>query len=393
MSILLLLINYQIMWMKKNIISIGLTGDFCPMGRVERQFERGDWKPLFDEVRPFFLHNDLNIIDLECPLTNHTQTIVKTGPHIKAIPETAEILDYLNCKLTVTANNHFKDYEWVGMQDTYNSLEKKNIEWCGSGASIEEASQTKFLLIKGTSFAIINMAENEWTTTHDEKSGCNPIDYPRALKRIQEAKYKNTDFIIVILHGGHEHYSLPSPRMKAQFRFMVDAGADAVVGHHTHIISGYEVYKSKPIFYSLGNFCFDWHGLRGGTWNKGMLLRLVFNSETRISFDYQFVHQNDEHVGVKSLSQNDAFVQEAEIKRLNYIIQDDNLLKHNFEVYAESIKPIMHSRIQPYRNRYMVALYKRGLLPDLLGSSKKKMLKILAQCESHREVLLHSLKN
>jgi len=35
---------------------------------------------------------------------------------------------------------------------------------------------------------------------------------------------------------------------------MVDAGADAVVGHHTHIISGFEKYKDKPIFYSLGNF-------------------------------------------------------------------------------------------------------------------------------------------
>jgi hypothetical protein len=85
-------------------------------------------------------------------------------------------------------------------------------------------------------------------------------------------------------------------------------------------------------------------------------------------------------------------VQESEIQRLNSIIADDIQLQKSFEDYAESIKPIMQSRIQPYRNKYLVALHKRGLLPDLMGISKKKMIKILAQCESHREVLLHSLK-
>jgi poly-gamma-glutamate synthesis protein (capsule biosynthesis protein) len=181
--------------------------------------------------------------------------------------------------------------------------------------------------------------------------------------------------------------------MKAQFRFMIDAGADAVVGHHTHIISGYEVYKNKPIFYSLGNFCFDWPGLRGGTWNKGMLLRLIFEKDKGISFDYQFIHQNDVHVGVQCFSIEETIIQEAEIARLNTIIADDALLQLSFEGYAASLKALMQSRIQPYQNKYLIALHKRGLLPDLMRSSKKKMLKILAQCESHREVLLESLKN
>jgi len=376
-----------------NEVSIGFTGDFCPMYRLEEQFKTGDWKHVFDEVRPFFLENDLNIIDLECPLTHSTQKIVKTGPHIKSTPDTAEILSDLNCKLVVTANNHFKDFGWGGMRDTQNALHTHEIDWCGSGANITEASETKFLHIKGISFAIINMAENEWTTTHGEQPGCNPIDYPRALQKIQAARQRSTDFVLVILHGGHEHYSLPSPRMKAQFRFMIDAGADAVVGHHTHIISGYEMYKNKPIFYSLGNFCFDWPSLRGGSWNRGMLLRLVFDKSKDIRFDYQLIHQNDAHIGVKYLTQEDLVRQEEEIARINSIIADDVLLQQYFESYAETLKAVMLSRIQPYRNKYLVSLHKRGLLPDLIGLSKKKMFKILTQCESHREVLLQSLKN
>jgi poly-gamma-glutamate synthesis protein (capsule biosynthesis protein) len=38
---------------------------------------------------------------------------------------------------------------------------------------------------------------------------------------------------------------------------MIDAGADAIIGHHPHVVQGMEIYKQRPIFYSLGNFIFD----------------------------------------------------------------------------------------------------------------------------------------
>ena len=51
----------------------------------------------------------------------------------------------------------------------------------------------------------------------------------------------------------------------------------------------------------------------------------------------------------------------------------------------------MLARIQPYRNKYLTALHKRGFLPNIMGKSKRQMLQILTQCESHREVLLAAL--
>lgn len=351
----------------------------------------GDWKPLFDKVRPFFEQNDFNAIDLECPLTRSDQKISKTGPHIKSDPATAEILTYLNCRHVATANNHFKDYGWEGMQETYKALESEGISWLGSGNNIGEASRTLYLEKEGFKVAIINMAENEWSTTHGDLPGCNPLDYPRALSRIQNARAEAADFIVVILHGGHEHYPLPSPRMKAQFRFMVDAGADAVVGHHTHIVSGYEVYNNKPIFYSLGNFCFDWNGQRNSPWNTGMMLRLVFSKEKAPGFEYQLIAQNDDKAGLYLLDEQKSRTQENTIKELNAIIADDTWLAESFTQYCERLKPVMLSRIQPYRNKYLVALHKRGFLPDIMNKEKRKMLQILAQCESHREVLLHAL--
>ncbi|WP_375585616.1 CapA family protein [Cyclobacterium xiamenense] len=373
-------------------IKIGFTGDFCPWQRVQDGFISGDWTERFQEVLPFFRENDCNIIDLECPLTNATHRISKTGPHIKSIPETAEILKYLTCDLVVTANNHFKDYGWQGMKDSYDALMFHNIGWCGSGANRGEASETAVLHFNEVAVAVINMAENEWTTTHGAEPGCHSIDYPTALQKIQEARAADIDFVAVVLHGGHEHYPLPSPRMKAQFRFMIDAGADAVVGHHTHIVSGYEVYKNKPIFYSLGNFCFDWPGQRNGSWNRGMLLRLVFEKGKHPEFEFSYIHQNDDFVGVRFVDNQLRQELDKEQLRLNAIIADDRTLHREFERYAESLSGVMLSRIQPYRHRFLVALHKRGLLPDLMGSSKRKMLQILTQCESHREVLLSTLK-
>lgn len=374
-------------------IRIGFTGDFCPIARIEELYISGNWRSCFESVLSFFMENDFNIVDLECPLTHATKGIVKTGPHIKSKQETTEILKYLHSNLVATANNHFKDYGWAGMKDTYDVLQNHGIDWCGSGINHNEASKTKEIEIKGLRFAIINMTENEWSTTHGDEPGCNPLDYPIALQAIQAARESNVDFIIVILHGGHEYYPLPSPRMKSQFRFMIDAGADAVLGHHTHIISGYEVYKNKPIFYGLGNFCFDWPGLRNSTWNRGMILRLIFEKSSGVQFEYLLVHQNDHHVGVKLMDEAMTMEQEREIQRLNSIIADNKQLKKSFEEYADGLKSVMLSRIQPYRTNFFITLNRRGILPDIMGFSKKKMIKILAQCESHREVLLQALKD
>jgi poly-gamma-glutamate capsule biosynthesis protein CapA/YwtB (metallophosphatase superfamily) len=373
-------------------VAIGFTGDFCPMGRIQEGYINGVWQPYFEGVKPFFDQNQINILDLECPLTTTESQITKTGPHLKCLPGTADMLPYLNCTSVATANNHFKDYDVAGMIDTYAALQQRGIKWFGSGLNKDAASEPYYTEENGLQFCFLNMAENEWTTTHDQSPGCNPIDFPPALRKIQEARANGVDFIVVIIHGGHEHYALPSPRMKAQARFMIDAGADAVVSHHTHIISGHENYQNKPIFYGLGNFCFDWPGKQYSPWNYGMLLQLKFSKNQPIEATYKFVEQNNANPGVRFVNAADETKLNAELQRLNSIIQDDVLLKVQFENYASTQQKIMEARIQPYQGRFLGALLSRGLLPKLMGRNKKKMLQILTQCESHREVLLHCLK-
>lgn len=101
---------------------------------------------------------------------------------------------------------------------------------------------------------------------------------------IKEAREK-ADSVVVIMHGGHETYQLPTPQMQQTYRFFVDIGADAVVNHHQHCYSGYEVYKNKPIFYGLGNFCFEPLGNVRPTWYEGYMVNLHFNADVEIKFD------------------------------------------------------------------------------------------------------------
>jgi poly-gamma-glutamate synthesis protein (capsule biosynthesis protein) len=371
------------------MIKVGFTGDFCPWLRVENQFKTGEWKTMFDTVLPFFEANDLNVLDLECPLTTNTNDITKTGPHIKAHPDTAVLLNHLHCDLVATANNHFKDYGWEGMRETYQALAKNNISWLGSGANFKEASKTFFWKKDGHHIAFINITENEWTTTFDENPGCNPIDLTNVFYQIQKAK-EVADFVVVIAHGGHEHYELPSPRMKKGYRFFVDAGANAVIGHHTHIISGYEVYNEAPIFYSLGNFCFDWQGLRNMPWNKGMLVRLDFEKKKPIHFELDFVIHNNDKAGVFLVAQAEKETLLTHLEKLNTIIANDELLTQAFVKYATTWKPTMNTWIQPYKG-IMASLYKKGLMPSIITQKKKLLYTNLIRCEAHRDILLHSI--
>ncbi|WP_445715178.1 CapA family protein [Flavobacterium sp.] len=372
------------------MINIGFTGDFCPWLRIEEEFNSGNISKVFETVTPFFMSNDLNVLDLECPMTISKSKIIKTGPHIKSDPNTVVILNHLNCKLVATANNHFKDYGWEGMKETYDSLRNHNINWVGSGENFEEASKVFYWEKNDIKFAFINIAENEWTTTTDENPGCNPLDLVNVFNAIQEAKNK-VDFVIVIVHGGHEHYELPSPRMKKWYRFFVDSGASAVIGHHTHIISGFEIYKEAPIFYSLGNFCFDWEGLRNLPWNKGMIIRLGFEKGKTITLEREFISQLDNTPEVLLLKGEEKLQIEKSVSELNSIILDDVLLEKKFIKYTDSWKPMMNTWLQPYKGKYLPSLYKKGLLPNIISKNKKLLYTNLIRCESHRDILLNTI--
>ncbi|MCK5766478.1 MAG: CapA family protein, partial [Bacteroidales bacterium] len=187
-----------------------------------------------------------------------------------------------------------------------------------------------------------------------------------------------------------EFYHLPSPRIKELYRHYVNIGADAIISHHTHAYSGYEVYKGKPVFYGLGNFIYDWPGKVNTPWNQGYVVRLKISK--KIDFNIIPLKQCDEEPGVIHLSETEEKTFMKRIAELNAIIANDKLLEIEFRKYCEQVKPMYDAYIEPYFGKTITSLRKRGLFPKFMGRRKRLLLLNITRCESHREVLHRLLK-
>lgn len=374
------------------MIKITITGDLCPINRTETLVKNKQYKDIFHDLQPILQNSDLSITNLECPLTQHKNPSSKTGPALKAQLETIEVLKIGNFKLATLANNHIMDFGHKGLFDTMQILAENEINFVGAGKSLDEARKPFIANIKDKSIAVLNIAENEFSTTKGDYPGTNPLSIIQNFQCIKKAKSEN-DIVIVIYHGGNEEYNLPSPRVKETLRFFVDAGADAVVLHHTHRYSGYETYKNSPIFYGIGNFLFDHEQNLGDEWQQGMAITLVF-SENITSFEIHPISQYDGKVeGVRLLCGDEKKQVLDKISKLNSIIADDNLLKSNFIDFVRLKRKQYQHFIEPHSIRILHGLMGRGYIPSLLSKFKRKLYLNLIRCESHRDVLIEILEN
>ena len=370
-------------------VNILLTGDLCPHNRIEKLAVQGNFDEIFNDFRNVFKGNDLNITDLECPLTESMYGRAKTGPHQKAKPVCINILSHVNIGLAAMANNHIMDYGSAGAKETINLCNKVGIATVGIGEN-EKNSRLPFVYEKeGKKIAILNFGDKEFLTAPDGSIQANPVNAIANYYDLYKAKAEN-DFVILIVHAGNEFYHLPSPRTKELYRFYADAGADAIMAHHTHNFSGYEIYKGKPIFYGLGNFIYDWPGKVNTSWNKGFVVRLKISDI--IDFEIIPLKQCNEQPGVFHLSIKEKFEFEKEIDTLNTIIADDSRLESEFAKYCASVYPMYDAFIEPYFGKWITAFQKRGLLPKLMTRHKRLLLLNITRCESHREVLHRLLK-
>ena len=257
----------------------------------------------------------------------------------------------------------------------------------GGGKTLFDARRIFYKTICDKTIAIINACEHESSIASKECGGSNPLDLINLHEDITTAKEK-ADYILVITHGGIEGYQLPTPRMKRTYRHLIDLGADAVVNHHQHCFSGYEIYKEKPIFYGLGNFCFDWGTKFEGKWNEGYAVQLFFNKS--ITFNIIPYKQCEDGPMVKLLPSE--FYDRA-IQKLNEIIQNDQLLEENYHQFIESRKNMILLGILPVHNKYLKALFKRGIISLPYKEKDLIIIKNKLCCESHLDNLITSLSD
>jgi poly-gamma-glutamate synthesis protein (capsule biosynthesis protein) len=371
-------------------INILITGDFCPVGRYESQMTK-DPQDVLGDFYEKIQKADAVFTNLECPITDFKTPIAKTGPALKTNIKALDFLSKAYITYVTLANNHILDYGKIGLNDTLNALNERKIKFVGAGINYEEASKPIFIDKNGIKIAILNFAENEWSTTSDNSPGASPINPVKNFKNIQRAK-NFADKVIVISHGGHETYQYPSPRMKELFRFYVDSGADAIINHHTHCISGYEVYNGAPIFYSLGNFIFDHKNFRKNNWNEGLAVNLIVSQES-LKFDIIHFNQGNQNAVLQLCNEEEIQEREGRIKEINKIVQDDTQLEREFNFWVKSQKKMFNAFIEPRSSRILVALQSRNLFPSFWSKRKKMFLLNLIRCEAHQDVLVSILKD
>ena len=129
------------------------------------------------------------------------------------------------------------DFGTVGVQNTLQAVDAVGLDHMGGGMNLSDASAVLYKEIKGVKIAFVNCCEHEFSIATDTSAGANPLNVVQLWYTIREAK-SVANKVIVIVHGGHELFQLPSPRMQETYRFFVDAGASAVINHHQHCYSG-----------------------------------------------------------------------------------------------------------------------------------------------------------
>lgn len=369
-------------------IKIFVAGDVVPRNRTIQLFKEGKTELLFNDFIPIIKNADISFVNFEAPIIYGEETpIKKSGPCLHTSKETMEVLKMAGFSSITLANNHFRDQGQQGVNDTINTAIELGIDYVGGGKTIEESRRILFKKLNNYNIAFINVCENEFSIATSNYGGSNSFDIVSIVEDIKKAK-ETADYVFLIIHGGIEHYQYPTPRMKKTYRFFVDSGADVVINHHQHCFSGYEVYKKSPIFYGLGNFCFDSDRLMKPIWYQGYAVLFKIKNKL-ISFElfpYEQCYNEPKLIKLKN-----AYIDT--ISHINKIISDDDALQQQFEKYAKTMERDFLLRLFPIRNKIFSALFRRNYIKNIYPKMKYYTIKNLLLCESHKEVLDYILKN
>lgn len=253
-------------------IQIVAVGDILLGRGVEKKVRqaRKDFVFPFEKVSESLQKGDIIFGNLEASITSSTHTLTgikQKGKYIiKNSVDSFTGIKYAGFNLLSLANNHILDCYEKGLFDTMKLLQNNNIAYSGAGKNIDEARKPAIIEKKGVKVGMISYTDMAYVTY----SGNPPLSFiatskkagvaPREMNLILEdvAKLKpEVDLVIVSLHWGvEESFEVLSKQREFAYK-LLDSGVDIILGHHPHQFQGVEIYKGKPIIYSLGNFIFD----------------------------------------------------------------------------------------------------------------------------------------
>lgn len=253
--------NAEIVVTKDAKFTATMVGDMMFGRNTQKVVDNKGYEFLFREVEPYFKASDYNTGNFENPILKRDESeyeLPEKSIFLHAQPDVAPYLSSINFTTINLANNHLMDYGIAGLTETLDTFAKTETAAIGAGLNKFQSGQIHYADFDGYVVATIGATDvgYQWGYSTNHQTGANKTRLADLLPIIKEAR-KEADLIIVHSHWGVEYDSSPNPRQQEIGRALVDAGADIIVGHHSHTLQPVEIYKGKVIFYSLGNFVFD----------------------------------------------------------------------------------------------------------------------------------------
>ncbi len=240
--------------------TITFTGDILLDRGVRRQIEARGTECLFTAgIDSVLRASDFVVGNLECPATTVDAPTYKRFV-FRAEPQWLDALRTHHFTHLNLANNHSVDQGRRGLEDTHRQVMAHGMTPLGAAATQQEAQQPFLLtesprrvwLIPTLRLPLENFPwlPQKWSVSQEDE---NPL-----IARIASLRAADSTAVIIVMpHWGWEHHERPEPQQRYFARRLVDAGADAIIGHHPHTLQTIETYRGRPIYYSIGNFIFD----------------------------------------------------------------------------------------------------------------------------------------
>jgi len=236
------------------------TGDLMLDGSVRNIINKSGLDAVFPkEYRGPFQNANIAMVDLEMPISTRGTPVPDKEYTYRGDPSGIALLKDMGVDIVTVANNHTLDYGQTAFLDTLDLLTQNGIKYVGGGKDLNEAKQWVILQAGDKKVAFLAASRViptvDWYATKYQPGLFTTYD-PTALDQQIALAKKEADYVVVFVHWGVEKNTAPENYQRDMAHGYIDAGADAVVACHPHVLQGFEYYKGKLIAYSLGNFIF-----------------------------------------------------------------------------------------------------------------------------------------
>lgn len=241
-------------------ITITFCGDILLDSSVKRRMYEGGREAVFpiSHAQPF-TEADITMINLEFPFSTRGAPMPDKEYTFRGDPEHISFFTEMGTDIVSLANNHVLDYGYDAFLDTLDLLDENEIKYVGAGRNLSDAKRYEIFEVKGKKIAFLSASRVipvvDWYA-NSTKPGVFATYDPAALNEQIALAKEEADYVIVYVHWGVERNTKPEGYQISMARGYIENGADAVIGSHPHVLQGFEIFKGKPIVYSLGNFVF-----------------------------------------------------------------------------------------------------------------------------------------